>query len=576
MSEASLPGQGQGDDFDMDADMARFLDDVDAGRENIPEPDERGAAVMFSLGEVDPAVLAAAGGPDGLDAVIFAQDGAAEQLAPGPVLCALAEQAAAATGTLTDNQLLGALSAARKLANRAAYLETVTIAEFARRRRAQLEAALARQAPPGHREGEHADAELAFHLTASINAAGEQMDIATALATRLPATLAAMAAGTIDPGRAYYVWYYTRFLSDDDAAHADAILASAAPDLRHDQLARKAAALEIKLDPAAARARKEHARKDGRRVEARREASGNMSYGGRELSVEEGLAVKAAVEADADALRRAGLAGTLRELRLLCFLDRLTGRNPLDRVTQAADQDDVSTDHPPGGAADPGGSPAPLPALINLTVPAGNLFGWSTTPGDAGAWGLLDPDDTRALVRAASQHPRTRWCLTVTGSDGTAVAHGCARGPHRWTPHPGTTTPDRTRAGPDPPQQQQLAQLLRALNITLTPIAQGRCDHSQREDRYTPSRALQHLVRARTTRCPAPGCGAQAYHTDQDHTIPYPQGPTDQCNLAPPCRRHHRCKQALGWKLKQPEPGVMKWTLPSGRVYTTTPTVYDT
>ena len=56
---------------------------------------------------------------------------------------------------------------------------------------------------------------------------------------------------------------------------------------------------------------------------------------------------------------------------------------------------------------------------------------------------------------------------------------------------------------------------------------------------------------------------------------PTPPGITCQCDLAPPCRRHHRVKQAPGWKLEQPEPGVMRWTTPSGRSYTTTPTVYE-
>jgi hypothetical protein len=35
-----------------------------------------------------------------------------------------------------------------------------------------------------------------------------------------------------------------------------------------------------------------------------------------------------------------------------------------------------------------------------------------------------------------------------------------------------------------------------------------------------------------------------------------------------------RCKQAEGWWLEQPEPGVLKWRTPSGRTYTTTPTEY--
>ena len=230
-------------------------------------------------------------------------------------------------------------------------------------------------------------------------------------------------------------------------------------------------------------------------------------------------------------------------------------------------------DHPDDAPATPAGPPAPFPALINLTVPAGNIFGWSSAPGEAGSWGLTDPDDTRRLVQAASAHPRTRWCFTLLGPDGTAVAHGCARGPHPWIPPPASAA--RNRDGPDQQQAAALAEFLRGLNITFTPIAKGSCDHRNAEDRYVPSRKLGHLIRARTATCPAPGCGAHAYHNDLDHTVAYPDGPTDECNIAPPCRRHHRVKQAPGWKLEQPEPGVMRWTTPSGRSYTTRPTVYD-
>jgi hypothetical protein len=47
-----------------------------------------------------------------------------------------------------------------------------------------------------------------------------------------------------------------------------------------------------------------------------------------------------------------------------------------------------------------------------------------------------------------------------------------------------------------------------------------------------------------------------------------------QCNHNPLCRHHHRCKQAEGWWLEQPEPGVLVWRTPAGRTYTTTPTRY--
>jgi hypothetical protein len=229
---------------------------------------------------------------------------------------------------------------------------------------------------------------------------------------------------------------------------------------------------------------------------------------------------------------------------------------------------------PPGGPAGDGAAqpgPVPLPALINLIIPAGTLLGWSTAPGQAGTWGLLDAEETRAIVTAAARHPRTRWCATLTGPDGTAIAHGCAPGQH-----PALLNDLLDNLQPQPPQQQQLAELLRRLGLALTPVARGPCDHAHAEHGYTPSRKLRHLVRARTATCDAPGCQAPAVNADLDHTVPWPGGPTDQCNLAPRCRTHHRAKQAPDWTVEQTGPGVTRWTLPSGRVHVTTPTQYDT
>ena len=220
---------------------------------------------------------------------------------------------------------------------------------------------------------------------------------------------------------------------------------------------------------------------------------------------------------------------------------------------------------------------APTPAIINLLVHAGTLFGWDTTPSQAGGWGLLNPAETRDLVGAASMHPQTRWCMTVIGPDGTAVAHGCSPGRHPWSPAPPdaeASPPPSLRDGPHAKKAEQFFDFVRALHITLEPIAKGTCDHRHAEEHYTPSRKLQHLVRARSGTCTAPGCQAQAVHADLDHTTPYPDGSTDECNLGPKCRTHHRAKQTPGWKVEQPEPGVFRWTLPSGRNHTTRPSTY--
>ena len=78
-----------------------------------------------------------------------------------------------------------------------------------------------------------------------------------------------------------------------------------------------------------------------------------------------------------------------------------------------------------------------------------------------------------------------------------------------------------------------LAQLLARLGVTLEPIATSSRDAQHREPGYRPSRQLQHLIRARTPTCPAPGCGACAQYCDIDHTIPWPDGPTSEGNLGP-------------------------------------------
>ncbi len=83
------------------------------------------------------------------------------------------------------------------------------------------------------------------------------------------------------------------------------------------------------------------------------------------------------------------------------------------------------------------------------------------------------------------------------------------------------------------------------------------------------------LVRARSATCDAPGCRNSAATADLDHTVPWPDGPTSQANLAPRCRTHHRAKQAPDWTVEQLAPGVTRWTLPSGRAHITTPTRYD-
>jgi hypothetical protein len=537
-----------------------------------------------------------------LDVSRFAQHGESDSMPPGPLLAevvhALAGDDGGGLAALSDDQLVGIIAATRRLESRVAWTQLAAVREFAGRRRGQ-------GAGPG---GEFAADELACGLKLTWQSAAGQIDYACAVAGRLPRAFAALAEGRIHPVQLRIIEDETSILGDQDAAGADEELAAKAGSLTFGQLRSYAHRLVLKLDPEAARKRKEAARREAQ-VRRFREASGNAGMVARELPPDEVLASWQHVEQRALDLRAAGLPGSLQELRVQAYLDLLQERDSRaapasspENADPAGNGDPGEHGDPgenanpadncgPGGIAGPGGPGGPdgagggrpgddpggsggtgpggrgrpdrpdagprLAALVNLTVPWSTAAGQSEAPGEAAGFGLLDAQDARDLVAAAARDPGTRWCLTVLGPDGTAAAHGCAAGPVRW------------RAGP------QAAEVLRALRLTLHPVIRGPCDHAQAEHRYRPSRTLRHLVSARNTRCTAPGCGQPAARCDLDHTRPWHRGGiTCPCDLAPLCRHHHRCKQAEGWWLEQPEPGVMVWRTPSGRTYAAIPTEY--
>jgi hypothetical protein len=528
----------------------------------------------------------------------FAADGRADTMAPGPLLAMVLDTVAGPDGEglagLSDDQLIGFLSGTRRMESRLAWAKMAALAEFASRPRRQDLAA--------------DEIAAAFRL-AWLSAAGE-IGYAQAVARRLPVTFAALAAGKLDAVHVRIIEEFTSVLSDEDAAVADELLAAAAQSKTYAELRRAASRLVLRLDPDAVRKRKEKARREAR-VRSFREESGNAGITGREMPSVEVLASMQHVEDRARALRDAGVPGTWEELKVRATLDLLQERDSRlapsepsacdgDEGADGSGADASSPDDPgpggpgPGGpghsGTDPGGpgsEPAPrvsssgtsVGAMITITVPHTALDSDTGPPGEVAGFGILDHADTRDLVAAAARNPATRWCLTVLNPDGTAAAHGCGTGTRPWPPGqgpPGQGPPGSGSSGQGPPGPVSLRYLQDFLKIKeLTPVARGSCHHAQAEHGYRPSRKLAHLVKARNTTCTAPGCGRRAASCDLDHTDPHHQGGrTCECNLAPLCRHHHRCKQAEGWWLEQPEPGVLVWHTPAGRTYTTTPTQY--
>ena len=550
------------------------------------EPDEPpGSGLAGDAGDGIPQGLYVTAPAQDLTLEGFAEDGRADTMAPGPLLAMVLDTVAGQDGEglarLSDDQLVGFLSGTRRMASRLAWAQLAALAEFASRPRRQDFAA--------------DEVAAAFHL-AWLSAAGE-IEYARTVARRLPVTFAALAAGTIDAVHVRIIEDVTSILSDEDAAAADEILAAAAQSKTYGELRRAANRLVLRLDPEAVRKRKEKARREAR-VRAFREKSGNAGISGREMPSVEVLASMQHVEDRARALRAAGVPGTWEELKVRATLDLLqerdarpaqgepaaSGGRPRNGAgTDPDDPGDCGSGGPDGsGSLDGPGGPRPggpgtdrprtdgpsIGALVTITVPHTSLVGDTGRGGEVDGFGILDHADTRDLIAAAARNPATRWCVTTLHPDRTAAGHACATGPRPWDP--GHGPPGQN------PEPMTLPGLLDLLNITsITPVIRGPCPHTAAEDRYRPSRKLKHRVKARNATCTAPGCGRRATRCDLDHTQPHDQGGrTCECNLAPLCRHHHRCKQADGWRLEQPEPGVLVWRTPAGRTYTTTPTQY--
>jgi hypothetical protein len=214
-----------------------------------------------------------------------------------------------------------------------------------------------------------------------------------------------------------------------------------------------------------------------------------------------------------------------------------------------------------GGLAEP----ARLSGTVNLTVPLATLLGITDAPGELGAFGPVTAFTARQIATQAMDAPAVRWCVTVTDDTGAPVGHGCAR--------PGRRRRRKDRA--DDAGSGNAGSGDWAIIIGLRAIAAGSCDHERESGHYRIPPSLWHLIQTRNQRCTAPGCRMPAAKCDDDHTVPYEKGGRScECNLGPLCRHHHRVKQLQGWRLEQPEPGVLAWVTPSGWKYITGPTTH--
>jgi len=254
------------DDFGLAEYADRFAAAVEAGE--IAEPGSRQECVFSLAGTDDPAVV---------NPGSFEQGGPLDSMAPGAVLAAMAETACGRLQDLSDNAILGLVGAGRRMAARGAAVQQRAVAEHARRRR-DLDPRTAGKA--GFTL--FAQDDLAPELMVNSNQAEDKMTRCADAERRLPKCSRALRDGLIIEYSMKIIVDATMCLSDDGAAEADDILASAAPGLTPGQLRAMAARVAMMIDPEAARdRRKEAARKA--RVEKFQEVSGTAALSGRDL-----------------------------------------------------------------------------------------------------------------------------------------------------------------------------------------------------------------------------------------------------------------------------------------------------
>ena len=205
---------------------------------------------------------------------------------------------------------------------------------------------------------EFAADQVAHALAESRGRAEALLDLAQALHTRLPGTLAALLDdGTITRYKAELITRATMLLDDAGAAAAEQEVLDRAARLTPGGLRAAIARAVMEVAPKKAKERRESAAKDAR-VERWIEDSGNAALMGCELPPAEVLAADQRITAWAKELGKAGLEGDMDQLRVRAYLDLLLGKHPA----------------PPAGTAGGDGGAGPVTRITARAAMAAQLM----------------------------------------------------------------------------------------------------------------------------------------------------------------------------------------------------------
>jgi hypothetical protein len=518
----------------------------------------------------------------------FAQGAGWDGLPADPVLAmSVIRTAEGDVEGLGDNELLGAIAAGERVLGQVAWAANRLAAEYTRRN-------LEIDDKTGEETlGEFGADDYAQEVKVSGMAAKGNLNRSRIL-SQLPECMKLAHDGVLNEYRQRIIAEEAGSLDPVLLAEADALIAKDATGRTPGSLRCYTRKIVIKLDPQQAEERRKNGSKK-RRVEFWPESSGNITMAIREMSVAVAAAIKQGLTGWAQIMRKAGIKGSMDNLRHDAAAALLMGRHPVTgQVPSPAPEPKKGT--PAADPFNPWGfgdfelateaDEPPVPGSprvsINLLVTPGTLDPGIDAPGYVPEFGAnITGKVARDLITAGTTNPATRWCVTqVDPVTGYAVAHGCARGRHPWSPPdtgpPGAGPPGKWPCGPAPRPGTRVREFIASLGVTMERLATEPGEDGRTESQHDPSRTLRHMIEARNATCATPGCDHPAVTSDMEHRIEWEKGgKTSEGNLDPGKRHCHRLKQQKDdWTVIKTGPCETVWIGPSGRRRSVHPTRY--
>ena len=374
-----------------------------------------------------------------------------------------------------------------------------------------------RQGDPVATEMKNLTAGLGAMLGLSDFSANTLISTSELLVTDLPATLQALEGGEISQKHAEIIASNAKQIPKPSRAKYEAVLVPVAKEMTVTQLPAKALAVRDKMHPESHKVRHDKAvEKRNVRFDAGKDGMATLSA---YLPAVAAKGIMNRITDTAKALRCPEDKRTLGQLRADAFQDLL-----LNGVTSTADYSKG------------------IRARVMVMVEHSTLMGLDEKVAQLDGYGFIGAEQARAVMLE---------CRTATRVTYSAESNEIL-----------TVSSKRYQAN-----SQGVTGLA---NMLTDPIEATLSDIGDAQHRVpTP---MRDVVRLRDQRCRWMGCGASAEHCDVDHTLAWEDGGTTAIsNLAVLCRRHHVLKHTAGWSIIQAAGGVLHFTAPDGRQYTTYP-----